>query len=94
MVCSENGYYNENGNVYENYLFKDGLHLKNYGKKIFSHNFIGNIQTYGTFFRKTNMVRKYKSARDFGVASVTGNSDLQMLHDLRLSIQKKCCVAI
>ena len=35
-VCLENGYYYiENGNVYENDLFKDGLHLQNSGKKNF-----------------------------------------------------------
>ena len=34
-------------------------------------------------FRKTNMVPKYRSARDSGVTSATGNSDLQMLHELR-----------
>ena len=32
-VCLENGYhYIENENVYENDLFKDGLHLQNSGK--------------------------------------------------------------
>ena len=42
-VCLENGYYYiENGNVYENDLFKDGLHLQNSGKKNFSHSFIVN----------------------------------------------------
>ena len=42
-------------------------------KKILSHNFIA---THGTFLEKTNMVPKYKSARDSGVASATGKSDL------------------
>ena len=52
-VCLENGhYYIENGNVYENDLFKDGLHLQNSGKKILSQNFIVNLQTYGTFLKK------------------------------------------
>ena len=37
-------------NVYENNLFKDGLNLQNLGKKILSHNFIVNLQTYGTFW--------------------------------------------
>ena len=65
-VCLENGYYyTENGNVYENDLFKDGLHLQNSGKKILSHNFIANLQTCGTFLEKTNMVPKYRSARDW-----------------------------
>ena len=33
-VCLENGYYYiENGNVYENDLFKNGLHLQNSSKK-------------------------------------------------------------
>ena len=53
MICLENGYYYiENGNVYENDLFKDGLHLQNSGKKNLSHNFIVNLQTYGTFLEK------------------------------------------
>ena len=34
------------------------------------------------------MVPKYRSARDYGVASATGKSDLQMLHDLRFEYQK------
>ena len=34
------------------------------------------------------MVPKYKSARDSGVASATGKSDLQMLHDLRFEYPK------
>ena len=52
-VCLENGYYYiENGNVYENDLFKNGLHLQNSSKKILSHNFIVNIQTFGTFLEK------------------------------------------
>ena len=29
------------------------------------------------------MIPKYRSARDSGLASGTGKSDLQMLHDLR-----------
>ena len=34
-ICLENGYhYIENGIVYENDLFKNGLHLQNSGKKI------------------------------------------------------------
>ena len=34
-VSLENGYcYIENGNVYGNDLFKDGLHLQNSGKKV------------------------------------------------------------
>ena len=77
-------YYTENENVYENDLFKDGLHLQNSGKKTF----IVNLQTYGTCFRKTNMVPKYRSTREFGVASATGKSDLQMLHDLRFEYPK------
>ena len=49
-VCLENGYYYiENGNVHKNYLFKDGLHLQNSGKKVLSHNFIVNLQMYDTF---------------------------------------------
>ena len=52
-VCLENGYhYIENGNVYENGLFKDGLHLQNSGKKVFSYNFIVNLQTCNTFLEK------------------------------------------
>ena len=52
-VCLENGYfYVENGNVYENDLFKDRLHLQNSGKKILSQNFIVNLQTYSTFLEK------------------------------------------
>ena len=52
-VCLENGYhYIENGNVYENDLFKDGLHLQNSSNKILSHNFIVNLQTYNTFLEK------------------------------------------
>ena len=40
-ICLENGsYYTENGNVYENDLSKDGLHLQNSGKKLFSQTFI------------------------------------------------------
>ena len=43
-VSLENGYhYIENGNIYENDLFKDGLHRQNSGKKILSHNFIVNL---------------------------------------------------
>ena len=45
-VCLENGYhYIENGDVYENDLFKDGLHLQNSGKKILPYNFVVNLQT-------------------------------------------------
>ena len=45
-VCLENGYhYIKNGNVYENDLFKDGLHLQNSGKKNLCQNFIVNLQT-------------------------------------------------
>ena len=52
-VCLENGYYyTDNGNVCENDLFKDGLHLQNFGKKILPQNFIVNLQTYGTFSEK------------------------------------------
>ena len=52
-IYLENGYhYIENGNVYENDLFKDGLHLQNSGKKILSHNFIVNLKTYSTFLEK------------------------------------------
>ena len=52
-VWLENGYYYiKNGNVYENDLFKDGLHLQNSGKKIVSQIFIVNLQTYGTFLEK------------------------------------------
>ena len=43
-VCLENDcHYIENGNIYENNLFKDGLHRQNSGKKILSHNFIVNL---------------------------------------------------
>ena len=53
MICLENGYhYIENGNVYENDLFKDGLHLQNSGQKVLYLNFIVNLQTYGTFLEK------------------------------------------
>ena len=49
-ICLENGYhYTENGNAYENDLFKDGLRLQNSGKKDVSHNFIENLQTYALF---------------------------------------------
>ena len=41
-----------NGNVCENDLFKNRLHLKNSGKKIMSQNFIVNLQTYDTFVAK------------------------------------------
>ena len=52
-VCLEHDYYYiENGNVYESDLFKDGLHLQNFGKKILSQNFIVNLQTYGTILDK------------------------------------------
>ena len=34
------------------------------------------------------MVPKYRSARDSGLASATGKSDLQMLHDLRFDYPK------
>ena len=52
-VCLENSYhYIENGNVYENNLFKDGLNLQNSSKKILSHNFIVNLQLYDTFIEK------------------------------------------
>ena len=34
------------------------------------------------------MVSKYRLARDSGVASATGKSDLQMLHDLRFEYPK------
>ena len=45
-VCLENSYhYIENGDVYENDLFKDGLHLQNSGKKILPYNFVVNLQT-------------------------------------------------
>ena len=51
------------------------------------------------------MVPQYRSVRDSGVASVTGKSNLQMLHDLRFEYPKNllcgylcgyavCCVAI
>ena len=40
------------------------------------------------------MVPKYRSARDSAVASGTGKSDLQMLHDLRFGYPKNYCVAI
>ena len=52
-ICLENGnYYMDNGNVCENDLFKNRLHLKNSGKKIMSQNFIVNLQTYDTFVAK------------------------------------------
>ena len=62
-VCLENGYhYIENGNVYENDLFKDGLRFQNFGKKVLSHNFIVNLQMYDTFLEKriwsTNIGRR------------------------------------
>ena len=48
-ACLENGYYYiENGKVYENDLFKDGLHLQNSSGKILSH----NLQTNGSFLEK------------------------------------------
>ena len=43
-----------------------------------SQNFIVNFQTYGTFLEN----KHGRSVRDSGVASATGKSDLQMLHDL------------
>ena len=53
IVYLRNGYYYiKNGNIHKNDLFKDDLHLQNYGKKILSHNFIVNLQTYGTFLQK------------------------------------------
>ena len=52
-IYLENGYhYIENGNVYENDLFKDGLHFQNFGEKVLSHNFIVNLQMYNTFLEK------------------------------------------
>ena len=56
-------------------------------KKNLSHNFIAftNVRH---FFRNTNLVPKCKSVRDFGVASATGKSNLQMLHDLRFKYPK------
>ena len=52
-VCLENNYYYiENGNVCENDLFKDKLHLQNSGKTILPQNFIVNLQTYCTFLEK------------------------------------------
>ena len=42
----------DNGNVCENDLFKNRLHLKNSGKKIMSQNFIVNLQTCDTFVAK------------------------------------------
>ena len=39
-------------------------------------------------FGKTNMVPKYRSARDSGVTSATGNSYLQSLHELRFEYPK------
>ena len=52
-VSLENGYhYIENGNIYENDLFKDGLHRQNSGKKILSYNFIANLSSYGIFLEK------------------------------------------
>ena len=52
-VCSENNFhYIENENVHANGLFKDGLHLQNSGQIFLSHNFIVNLQTYGTFLEK------------------------------------------
>ena len=51
--CLENDYYYiENGNAFENDLFKDGLHQQNSGKKTLSQNFIANLQTYDTFLEK------------------------------------------
>ena len=41
-----------------------------------------NFQWYGTFFRKSNMASKYWSVRNAGVASATGKSNLQMLHEV------------
>ena len=40
--------YIENGNRNENDLSKYGLHLLNSGKKNLSHNFIVNLEMYGT----------------------------------------------
>ena len=52
-VSLENSYhYIENGNIYENDLFKDGLHRQNSGKKILSYNFIVNLSSYGIFLEK------------------------------------------
>ena len=88
-VCLENGYYSiENGNVCENGLFKDGLHLQNSGKKILSQEFLCNFTSVRHFFRKTNMVSQYRLVRDSDVASATGKSNLQMLRDLRFDYPK------
>ena len=38
------------------------------------------------------MVPQYRSVQDSGVASVTGKSDLQMLHDLRFEYPKNPAV--
>ena len=79
-VCLENGYnYIKNGNVNENDLFKDGLHLQNSGKKI---SFACKLSMVRYFFRKSNMAPKYWSVRNAGVASATGKSNLQMLHEV------------
>ena len=87
-VCLENGYhYIENGNVYENDLFKDGLHLQNSGKKIFCQNFIVNLPTNGTFLEKRTWSPNI-GRRETAVASATGKSDLQMLNDLRFEYPK------
>ena len=70
-VCLENGYfYVENGNVYENDLFKDRLHLQNSGftnSKFWIQDFLSKFHCKFTnvqhFFRKTSMVPQYRSVR-------------------------------
>ena len=72
-LCLENGYhYMETRNINENELSKDGLHLQssNQKKKIVS-SFHCKVTNVRHFFRKTNMVTQYRSARGSGVASAT-----------------------
>ena len=59
-------------------------------KKTFSHNFIVNLQMYGSFVKKKNMVSNFRTVRDSGVVSAngTGKSHLQMLYDLRFQCPK------
>ena len=45
------------------------------------------------FFRRTNIISKYRSAQDSGLASATGKSDLQILHDLRFECPKNLLCA-
>ena len=71
-LCLENGsHYIETRNVNENELSKDGLHLQSSNKKKIVSSFHCKVTNVRHFFRKTNMIPQYRSARGSGVASAT-----------------------